>query len=290
MPVLTCIFSWSSTELTAETGVRIASGAGQFVFVDQDGDPSRPITVYSYLPKQAKANEAPIAFILHGHHRSAKAYRDDWAKHADKYGFMVIAPLFDAASWGEGDYSYRSVVDKNGRPTDPSRWSYSVIEHLFDAIKLATANPNPRYLLYGFSEGGQFVHRLVLFLPEARYSRAVAGTPGWYSMPVFDVRFPYGLRDSPATRASLKLSLERDVVLILGESDTDPKGQDVRQTSQALAQGAGRFERGQNFYLTAKKSAAELDARFGWRLKIVAGAAHEPRKMSPAAAEILMAR
>ena len=279
-----------STGRSADSGVRILAGPGQFVFVDRQGDPSRPITIYSYLPRQAKASEAPIVFVLHGHHRTAEGYRDDWAQHAEKYGFMVIAPRFDEASWDEADYSYRSIVDKDRRPVDPSRWSYSVIEHLFDAVKLATGNPNPRYLLYGFSEGGQFVHRLVLLLPEARYSRAVVGTPGWYTMPVLDIGYPYGLRGSPATASSLKHSLERDVVLLLGANDTDPRGKDVRQTPQALAQGAGRFERGQNFYRAAEKSAAELDARFGWRLATVAGAAHEPKKISPTAAKILMAR
>jgi methyltransferase (TIGR00027 family) len=35
-------------------------------------------------------------------------------------------------------------------------------------------NKNPSYFIYGHSEGGQFVHRLVLFLPDARFARAVA--------------------------------------------------------------------------------------------------------------------
>src|SRR5271155_4121645 len=42
------------------------------------------------------------------------------------------------------------------------------------------------YYLYGHSAGGQFAHRLVLFMPNARYQRVVAANPGYYTMPQFN--------------------------------------------------------------------------------------------------------
>jgi poly(3-hydroxybutyrate) depolymerase len=278
------------TAWSAGSALKIVAGAGSFVFVDEKGDASKQITVYTYLPRRLQPDAAPIVFILHGHHKTAKGYRDDWGRHADRHGFMVVAPLFDAKAWGGGAYSYTSVIGKDGKLQDESRWSYSVIEHLFDAIKAATGNKSSRYFLYGFSEGGQFVHRLVLLLPDARYARAIVGTPGWYTLPRFDVRFPYGLGRWPATETSLKKSLERDVVLLLGGNDTDPNDEDLRRTRQALAQGANRLERGQNFFKEAEARAAQLNAAFGWRLRVVEGAAHEPRKMSGPAAAALMER
>lgn len=80
-------------------------------------------------------------FIIHGHSKNAEGYRDTWIKHADKYSFMVVAPLFDA-------------------------------------IKIATGNESSTYLIYGHSEGGQVVQHLVLFLPDARNAKAVAANPG----------------------------------------------------------------------------------------------------------------
>ena len=74
--------------------IEIPSGKGDFRFVDQKGDPSKPIPVFTYLPPNLKASEAPIVFVMHGHHRSAESYRNNWAKHADHFGFMVLAPLF----------------------------------------------------------------------------------------------------------------------------------------------------------------------------------------------------
>lgn len=271
----------------ATPAISIERGNGAFTFIDEKGDPSKRMTVYTYLPRRSEANTAQILFVLHGHHKTAQHYRDDWASHADKYGFMVVAPLFDAEQWSDREYAYpRGVRDKHG---DSSRWSYSLIEHLFDAIKAATGNNSSGYLLYGFSEGGQFVHRLVLLLPEARYLRAVAGSSGWYTMPTFDATFPYGLNNTPATGASLKKSLERDVVLLLGGGDTDPNDPEIRKTREALAQGANRVARGQNFYKEAENRAAELKAKFAWRLQIVPGAGHEPTKVSPTAAAVLTA-
>lgn len=271
-------------------GVVIRPGAGSFTFVDAQGDPSRAITVYTYLPPRLKAREAPIVFVLHGHGKNAPGYRDRWGRQAERHGFMVIAPLFDRDRWGGGDYSYASILDHQGRIVDPSKWSFSVVEHLFDAIREATGNRSTRYLIYGHSEGGQFVHRLILLLPEARYSRAVVANPGWYTMPRFDVRYPYGLAGSPVTEASLRTILGRDVVLMLGDEDRDPNDPDLRKSSQAMAQGTNRQERGHNFFREAERRAAELNCAFAWRRQQVRGGRHSDATMATAAAAALMGR
>lgn len=271
---------------TAE--IHIVSGSGSFRFVDGKGDPSKTFTVYTYLPKALKPDAARIVFVMHGHGKNAKGMRDTWIEHADKYGFMVISPLFDPAQWAGGDYSSGRVVSRDRKLRDPSQWSFSVIEHLFDAVKEATGNQSSDYFIYGHSEGGQFVHRLVLLLPDARYGKAIAANPGWYTMPRFDVKFSYGLGDSPASEASLKKSLKRNFILQLGNQDTDPNHAQLRKTPRAIAQGAHRFERGQNYMKEAQRRATELNFDIGWQIEVVAGAAHENKKMSRSAAALLM--
>ena len=180
--------------VAAEHDVIIPPGKGRFLFIDeQEGVPAKQITVYTFLAKGLKPNLAPIVFVMHGHGKNAEGYRDVWVEHAEKYQFMVVVPLFDKEQWGGGDYSYASLIAKDGTPQPKSMWSFMVIERLFDFIKRSTGNGNPQYLIYGHSEGGQFVHRLVLFLPEARFARAVAANPGWYTVPNFGVKYPYGL-------------------------------------------------------------------------------------------------
>jgi len=280
--VLAC---WA-TVATAADGVRLVYGSGEFVFTDRAGDASRPITVYTYVPRRAALTDAPILFVMHGFHRSAKSYRNDWAHHADRLGFIVVAPLFDAKRWGS-DYSYPATKGPDGRPRDTAQTSFGLIEHLFDALRSAARNTQTHYLIYGFSEGGQFVHRLVLTLPEARYSRAVIGTPGWYTMPDFDIAWPYGLKHTHIDHAALKKIFERDVVLLLGAADNDPNDEELRKKPQAMAQGPHRVARGENFFRQAQARAAELKANFAWRMQVVPGVAHEPKKMSPSAASIV---
>ncbi len=268
-------------------GVRIEPGAGKFTFIDRKGDASRHMTVYTYLPVKLKADAATIVFVMHGQGKNADGYRDVWAAQADKYGFMVVAPLFDADTWG-GTYATGQGLMRDNKPTDSAMWSFSVIEHLFDAIKTATGNKSAAYRLYGHSEGGQFVHRLVWFLPEARYDKAVAANPGWYTMPDLSVALPYGLANSPATERTLKQSLERNLTVLLGSRDNDPNHPQLRKTSQAMAQGRFRLERGQNFFKQAGERCALLKCKFGWQSQIVPGAAHSNGQMAGAAAAVLM--
>lgn len=288
--LVVCALARLDASAAAIPSITVAPGAGSFSFVDEKGDASRQITVYTYLPSGLEASAAPIVFVMHGVSKNARGYRDVWIEHAEKNRFMVIAPLFDAAQWGGGRYAYASIVGRDGNLRDPSLWSLNVIEHLFDAIKGATGNNTPRYFIYGHSEGGQFVHRLVLFLPDARYARAVAANPGWYTMPTLAVGFPYGLGGSPATEASLKKSLGREFFLMLGDRDTDVTDKNLRKTAQAMAQGKHRFERGQNYMKEANVRAADLKTTLEWKVQVVPGAAHENSKMSGPAAAVFSGR
>ena len=60
--------------------------------------------------------KAPIAFIIHGAHRSVEGVRDDWERHADKYGFMVIAPLFDKEQWNH--FETAGMFSRSGKLGD----------------------------------------------------------------------------------------------------------------------------------------------------------------------------
>jgi pimeloyl-ACP methyl ester carboxylesterase len=103
-------------------------------------------------------------------------------------------PEFAAADYPRAAYQLGNLADGAGKLFPEGKWTFSAIEHLFDFVKKATGNTSERYHIYGHSAGGQFVHRMVLFLPEARYATAVTANAGWYTMPTFSgKKFPYGL-------------------------------------------------------------------------------------------------
>ena len=267
--------------------IRVPPGAGSFTWVHAPATQAKRMTVFTYLPAHVAASNAPIVFVLHGKGKNADGYRDVWAKQADRHGFMLFAPLFDEQTWG-GEYAGAKVFAQGAKAGDAVQWSFSVIEKMFDAIKAATKNRSETYLIYGHSEGAQFVHRLVWFLPDARYSKAVAANAGWYTMPDSDTAFPYGLGKSPATPESMKRSLERNVTVLLGEKDTDPNHPQLNKSAQAMKQGPYRLARGENFYRQAQARCEALKCRFGWTLQRVPGAAHSNAQMAERAAEVLM--
>jgi poly(3-hydroxybutyrate) depolymerase len=262
-------------------------GADHFIFQHNDGKATRPITIWTYRPKEM-ASHAPVLFVMHGVQRDGERYRNEWRPYAEGEKALLLVPEFSAASFpGSAGYSaakpgVRSADD------DLTPAAYSALEKIFDrAIKLAGVNAQ-NYRLYGHSAGAQFVHRFIMFNPTARVKIAVAANAGWYMMPDFDVRFPYGLKGSGINAAKLKQSFAQKLILLLGEKDDDPEHPSLNRGAGPMRQGRHRFERGQNFFRAAQHGAEKLNVGLHWELSIVPGADHDNAKMAPAVAPLLL--
>lgn len=266
----------------------ICPGAGSFRFADDRGRAGRPLTVWYHRPPGIP-DTAPVVFVMHGVKRDAGYYRDNWAAAAERFGFLLLCPEFTKADYpSRKAYQLGNLVDDAGERVPKAAWTFGVIERLFDFVRETTGNASERYHIYGHSAGGQFVHRLALFLPEARFATAIAANTGWYTMPRFSgKRFPYGLRGSPGTPETLKRVLGNRLVLLLGERDTDDEDPFLRRSKGARRQGKNRFERGQAFYAAARDEAARLGVPSNWTLQTVPGAAHFDQLMMPVAARVL---
>ena len=104
--------------------------------------------------------------------------------------------------------------DKNWVPK--ANWSFMAVEHLFDYVREKSGATQPTYFLDGHSAGAQFVHRMVTFLPDARYNRAVAANAGVYVMPDYSVPYPLGLKDSPLPKNRLPDVFARKLIIMSG--------------------------------------------------------------------------
>lgn len=267
----------------------IAPGAGSFRFVDERGgaDRSRSLGVWYHRPRLL-AHDTPVVFVMHGVKRDAKHYRDTWETAAERFGFLLLCPELLAQTYPRRAYQLGNLVDEACRPLPEEEWTFHAIERLFDSVKEATGNTSERYSIYGHSAGGQFVHRLAMFLPQARYATAIAANTGWYTMPTFTgKRFPYGLRKSGHSQERLRKAFGRHLVVLLGERDTDAGDPHLRQSTGARRQGGNRLERGRAFYGTASREAEKLGVKLSWELRTVPGAAHFDPQMMPAAARTL---
>jgi poly(3-hydroxybutyrate) depolymerase len=197
-----CISSIAATP-TFLRAASIATGAGSFQFVDTLGNADKPIRVWYYCPEQL-VTTTPVVFVMHGVQRNGERYRNEWQGYAEKYSFLLLCPEFDEKNYPTDAYQWGNMFDAKKRPLPESKWTFTAVEHLLDFAKKASGDTSPTYFIFGHSAGGQFVHRFALFMPHARYARAIAANPGWYTMPTYTGhKFPNGLRDSNLPEARL---------------------------------------------------------------------------------------
>ena len=259
-----------------------ADRRGQFTFTGWAGPSLR---VWYQLPG-AVTPDTPVVVVMHGVNRDADRYRDEWSALAQQHGFIVVVPEFDAQRFsGARGYNTGFFTEADGTPRARALWSFAAIEPLFDDVRRRFGTQVPRYTIYGHSAGAQFVHRFVMFMPEARIEQAIAANAGWYTMPDPAQAFPYGLGNTPLDEATLLAALRKPLLVLLGTADTDTKDPDLRTTPEANRQGPHRYARGQSFYAEGSKAAAKLGAPFGWTLERVPGVGHKNGLMAQAAAK-----
>lgn len=265
----------------------ISEGAGMIVVPLPKSAPVKEINVWYYRPSAAE-NDAPIVFVMHGVGRNADGYRDSWIASAETGGFILLVPEFTKqafpSSW---EYNLGNVMTRSGFLNAREEWSFSIIESVFDQIVGSNDLKASRYDLFGHSAGSQFVHRFVFFMPAARVRTAVAANAGWYTLPDLDVDYPYGMRGTSLDMDHLNQALSQDLIILLGTADNDPNGRHLRKTPEAMAQGAHRLARGENFFNRTKKTATSINDTFNWRLEYAAGIGHSNRQIAPVAARFV---
>jgi poly(3-hydroxybutyrate) depolymerase len=261
-----------------------SASQGTFSFVGAGPFPNRPITVWFSRPEGSLA-DAPVLIVIPGSGRNAEGYRDDWLAHAATRGAILLVPELPDDEYSVALYNLANLVDGSGDPVASRRWTFTIVEALFDQARQEFATRAEGYYLYGHSAGAQFVHRFMLYMSSARVIRAVAANAGWYTVADPDIDFPYGLDNGPSLDE--KQALAAPLTVLLGGEDDDPDADNLRNTAAADRQGATRLERGQHFFDAGRRLAKDLDAPFGWGLAIVPNASHSNAEMAPAAATAL---
>jgi pimeloyl-ACP methyl ester carboxylesterase len=265
----------------------IAPGASQFTFHQPGGAVDRTIKVWTYRPKELAA-AVPVLFVMHGEERNGERYRNEWQAYAARAQALLLVPEFSAAHFpGSRSYSAPRQASPD-QSAGATVFAFAAIEQIFDQVIKTNKLTASDYRIYGHSAGAQFVHRFILSYPQARVKIAVAANAGWYLMPEFETKFPYGLKGSGLSAESLKVAFAKKLVILLGEQDADANHPQLSRTAQAKRQGANRLERGQSFFRAAQRRAETLHMPFNWELHTVPNVAHSNAGMARAAAPLLL--
>jgi poly(3-hydroxybutyrate) depolymerase len=271
---------------------RLDVGSGHFVFAGSPATRERPVTVWYHQPAGLNP-DARVVIVMHGASRNGETYRNAWVDLAVRHRFLLVVPEFSERYYPNAEhYNLGNMFAADGKPIPDSLWSYSAIEPIFDEVKRRSGNRSTRYIIYGHSAGGQFVHRFMMFRPQTRVDTAIAANSGWYTMPTADQAFPYGMKgldgfQGRSAESWSRAALERPMIVLLGSADTARDQDNLRRTPEAMAQGPHRFARGHAHFEAARREAARLHASFRWRLDTVPGVAHSNARMAPGAVAAL---
>jgi len=235
---------------------------------------------YLYVPRRVivEPRAARILVSVHGYTGSrsnargrakVRKYAEYWIELAEKKGWVVLAPHFDERRFNR-DYQR---LNPSGLRAD-LRLNALVGE----VGRRLPGIPTENIFLFGFSGGGQFVHRYLTFSPE-RVHRAVCGAPGWYlwqdpSLPypvgIARKTLPYGLRPRWRELCGTK------VLLIVGERDVAQRAFRRKYKGYDLMtlQGKGRKERAENWFTSLQNMANKKGWPFRMALKVLPRKGH----------------
>jgi len=263
-------------EVTATHKINV--GIDSFVIHAYKDSERKSIKVWTYKPESWKDKDK-IVFVMHGGGRNADDYLNAWVELANKNNLLIIAPEFENkfSKYTTNDYQEGNLFTFFGTKNPKAEWAYTVVENIFDHIKSVNNITNEQYDIFGHSAGAQFVHRMVMLMPESRIGTAIAANSGFYSLPNENLEFPYGIKN---TDTDLQKSYKKRLIVLLGELDNDPSLGTFRTTDLAMEQGTHRFERGTTFFNVNKKLTSKNNWTFNWEMHTVKEVGHDYKKMS----------
>jgi poly(3-hydroxybutyrate) depolymerase len=252
----------------------IAAGRGRIEIAFRGS----PLPVFTYKPTGYK--DGPLLIVFHGIVRNAEDYRNFAIPIADRFGFVLVAPLLDETRFPEEWYQRGGLLDAAGKTNPKDEWMFNVVPAVVAGVRAREERPALPYYLIGHSAGAQFLVRLAAYLPgDAR--RIVAGNAGSLLFPSREHDFGYGLGGLPpelSDDAMLRRYFAAPLTLYLGTADTTPRKR-FDASEAAMKQGPHRLARNRNCFELAQKMAKERGWPFNWRKVETPGIEHDAAAM-----------
>lgn len=174
-----------------------------------------------YVPDTYREYETrtyPLLVLIHGTERDPEGYRNGFSQFAEEHQCIVLAPLFPCGiiepALEMHNYKFLRFHD--------IRFDLFLLD-LIDEVGTRYRLDAERFLLFGFSGGGQFVHRFA-YLHGKRLMGVSIGAPGWVTLP--DPDKPWwvgtgGMADVFGTPADLEALGSVPIQIVVGADDLD---------------------------------------------------------------------
>lgn len=269
----------NTNEIDDTTLNQLSRGGGFFLYNYNASNDDKTFRVYYHIPENVTSS-SPILMVFHGVNRNAQDYRDAFINTANIKNVIVIAPEFSEQNFPNGDgYALGNVYVDGDNPSSTtlnleSQWSLSIVEPLFDYVKIQLQNTNNTYSIFGHSAGAQFTHRFLMFKPNNRARKSVISAAGWYTFPNITIPFPYGLKNSILDNSLTNSFYSKEIFIQVGALDNNPNDSNLRHNIYADVQGLHRLERAINYFYFCKQQAESNSFAFNWTQQIHENADH----------------
>jgi len=253
------------------------TGLNEFFF--KDGQ-----LYYVYVPSSffEDPQKGKILLSVHGYsgrkdnqsgRKRVKRAAERWSYLADSNRWVVISPHFDEKRFKKNYQRLNFYGVRADTRMD---------EIVMEAASMLRGIRTDKLLLFGFSGGGQLVHRYAAFHPN-RIERAVVAASGWYLWP--DVTLPYPIGTEPISlqnlpKPQIRKLCQLNLLIIVGEYDADQGTfrNNFSHHNLNVLQGKGRRIRAENWIEALRKYSGLEEKDFKITLKIVPNTGHSISK------------
>lgn len=221
---------------------------------------------FVYIPETSPVSEK-ILYTIHGISRNAEEHIKGFIAQAERHGAILVAPHFLKLHFPR--------YQRLGSNAQKERADMAFDHVLQDVQEWLEVSPAPMRM-FGFSGGGQFVHRYAMFYPKRVY-RTVIAASGWYTFPDPERKYPYGLKSTkewPQLTFSLEKFLKIPTLVMVGEED-DLRDRDLNKHREIDSfQGLNRVERAERWVNANRNLARAYDISADFRLENIPNASH----------------
>lgn len=176
--------------------------------------------IYLYVPGSVmeQPEKSSVFAVIHGYfgRETGKegfesVYRsfDRWRSFAQEHRLVIVAPHFDKERFDD-DYQRLNLKGK--------RADFRLNDIIAELPIIIPGIDTQKIYLFGFSGGGQFVHRYAAFHPN-RVAAAVAGGAGWYLWPSEEYPYPLGLKMKKKLQPDIEKIGKVPLLILVGDDD-----------------------------------------------------------------------
>ncbi len=191
------------------------------------------VRLYCYFPDGYDTDLVLTQIIMPDNGDSPINALNDWISEADKYGLCLVIPDFFAKSKEYNEDTYNKLLD--------------VVDEIHDRIIDKYKLGNNKFNLCGNGEGANFVNSYLLFHESSSLNKAIIANLDWTELLDFD-EF---VENNDLGDSDLKEYFNKKVAIFLTDEETSS------------------FEKGTDFFLSARTYSQEKEDAFNWSLKFL---------------------